>query len=132
MCTLNSSGHTYEDRVCWTNEHGGDILPAQRLAYELTNDGTGVTIMMDGLYEITFNTFGSEPKIQINGETYASIFFPSKNRGVWVVKTGSFSLSFKKKKQQQLQNSGSTAVKKNELGSYVGFQITPQATTSFF
>jgi len=72
VCTLNSSGQTYEDRVCWTNEHGGDILPAQRMAYELTNDGTGVTIMRDGLYEITFNTFGAEPKIQINNETYAT------------------------------------------------------------
>lgn len=72
VCTLNSSGHTYEDKVCWKNEYGGDILPAQRLAYDLTDDGTGVTIMMDGLYEITFNTYGSEPKIQINNETYAT------------------------------------------------------------
>lgn len=72
VCTLNSSGHTSEGRVCWTNDYGGDILPAQRLAYELTDDGTGVSIMMDGLYEISFNTFGSEPKIQINNETYAT------------------------------------------------------------
>jgi len=72
VCTLNSSGHTDNGRVCWTNEYGGDILPAQRLAYELTDDGTGVSIMMDGLYEISFNTYGSEPKIQINNETYAT------------------------------------------------------------
>jgi len=72
VCTLNSSGHTHEGRVCWTNEYGGDILPAQRLAYELTEDGTGISIMMDGLYEISFNTYGTDPKIQINNETYAT------------------------------------------------------------
>jgi len=72
VCTLNSSGKTFDGRVCWTNEYGGDILPAQPLAYDLTEDGTGVTIKMDGLYEITFNSYGSEPKIQINNETYAT------------------------------------------------------------
>lgn len=72
VCTLNSSGGTIDNKMVWTDEFGGDILPAQPLAYQLTDDGTGMTIMNDGLYEISFNAYGSDPYIQINGETYAT------------------------------------------------------------
>lgn len=72
VCTLNSSGGTINDKMVWTDEFGGDILPAQPLAYQLTEDGTGLTIMNDGLYEISFNAYGVDPYIQINGETYAT------------------------------------------------------------
>jgi len=72
VCTLNSSGDSLNGKLCWTDDYGGDILPAQRIAYQLTEDGTGLTIMNDGLYEITFNSFGKDPFIQINNETYAT------------------------------------------------------------
>lgn len=72
VCTLNSSGDSLNGKLCWTDDYGGDILPAQRIAYQLTEDGTGLTIMNDGLYEITFNSYGTDPFIQINNETYAT------------------------------------------------------------
>lgn len=72
VCTLNSSGDCIDGRICWNDEYGGDILPAQKIAYQLTPNGTGLTIVHDGLYEITFNSFGQDPYIQINNETYAT------------------------------------------------------------
>lgn len=72
VCNLNSHGGTHENRIIWTSEYGGDVLPFQLLAYELTEDGTGVRIMMNGLYEISFNTYGSNPQIQMNQQTYAT------------------------------------------------------------